>query len=221
MKYLYALPSGPLRPYPRQDDEPVVGLDTAAFAVLLVQQDLEPEYNSDTEYLLPQETITLGEPEGQLRRGWQVLPIPPAPEQARWVEFGAAVQASEAINQLLGTTLQQLPALGLGLGVGLGKAADGDARVFLSSWTIARGLGLISDQLLAGVLAMAQGFDLPAAFTEALTVPPPAQNLGQEWTSPTGTLYRVAQATGEDGQFLPDDPATPPRESLRWVVVEP
>jgi hypothetical protein len=141
--------------------------------------------------------------------------------EARWVEFGAAVQASEAINQLLGTALQQLPALGLGLGVGLGKAADGDARVFLSSWTMARGLGLISDQLLAGVLAMAQGFDLPAAFTEALTVPPPAQNLGQEWTSPTGTLYRVAQAFDGDGQFLPDDPQTPPRESLRWVVVAP
>jgi hypothetical protein len=51
--------------------------------------------------------------------------------------------------------------------------------------------------------------------------PPTATALGQEWTSPTGTLYRVAQATGEDGQFLPDDPQTPPRESLRWVVVEP
>jgi hypothetical protein len=140
---------------------------------------------------------------------------------AQWVQFGSAVQASEAINQLLGTALQQLPALGLGLGVGLGKAADGDARVFLDSWSMARGLGLISDQLLAGVLSMAQGFDLPAAFTEALTVPPPAQNLGQEWTSPTGTIYRVAQAAGEDGQFLPDDPQTPPRESLRWVVVEP
>lgn len=205
MKYLYTIPSGPLRPYPRQDNEPVVGLDTAVFAVLLVQQDPEPEYNSGTEYLAPRETITLGEPEGVLLRTWQVLPIPPAPEQARWVEFGAAVQASEAINQLLGTALQQLPALGLGLGVGLGKAADGDARVFLSSWTMARGLGLVSDELLAGVLSMAAGFDLPAEFTEALTVPPPAQNLGQEWTSPSGPLYRVAQT----------------QENLRWVVVEP
>lgn len=169
MKYLYTLPSGPLRPYPRQDDEPVVGLDTAVFAVLLVQQDPEPEYDLGTEYLAPQETITLGEPEGLLLRGWQVLPIPPAPEQPRWVEFGAAVQASEAINQLLGTALQQLPALGLGLGVGLGKAADGDARVFLSSWTMARGLGLIPDELLTGIASLAQQYHLPADFIAALT----------------------------------------------------
>lgn len=87
---------------------------------------------------------------------------------ARWVEFGAALQASEAINQLLGTALQQLPALGLGLGVGLGKAADGDARVFLSSWTMARGLGLIPNELLTYIVALAQQHQLPADFIAAL-----------------------------------------------------
>lgn len=51
--------------------------------------------------------------------------------------------------------------------------------------------------------------------------PPTATALGQEWTSPSGTLYRVVQATDESGQSLPDNPTTPIRESLRWVVVEP
>ena len=170
MKYLYALPSGPPRPYPRQDDEPVVGLDTAVFAVLRVQQDPEPEHNSSTEYLAPQEIITLGEPEGLLLRTWQVLPIPPAPEQARWVEFGAAVQASTAIKQLMLAAFQQqeIP-LAMGLGVGLGKAADGDARAFLSSWSMARGLGLIPDELLTGIASLAQQYQLPADFIAALT----------------------------------------------------
>lgn len=63
----------------------------------------------------------------------------------------------------------------------------------------------------------------PIDCLEEVTEPvmPPAQNLGQEWASPTGTLYRVAQAFDDVGHFLPDDPATPPRESLRWVVVQP
>lgn len=219
MKYLYHLPSGPLRPYPRQDDQPVVGLDSTVFAVLLVQQDPEPEYNSGTEYLAPQETITLGEPEGVLRRTWQVLPIPPAPEQARWVEFGQAVLGSAELGQLY-ELAPRLLAHGLTAGL-LQAVNQTDSRAFATAWGMARELGLISDELLAGVLSMAAGFDLPTEFTEALTVPPPAQSVGQEWTSPTGTLYRVAQATDEDGQFLPDDPQTPPRESLRWVVVEP
>lgn len=49
--------------------------------------------------------------------------------------------------------------------------------------------------------------------------PPAAESIGQEWTAPDGTLWRVVQARGDDGQFLADDPATPERESLEWVPV--
>ena len=105
---------------------------------------------------------------GTWQQAWELVEPPPSAPQPRWVEFGAAVQASPAINTLLGAALQQAPALGLGLGVGLGKAADGDARVFLSSWSMARTLGLVSLELLTAVQAMAQQFDLPSAFVEAL-----------------------------------------------------
>ena len=106
--------------------------------------------------------------DGGWQQAWELVAVPPVPPQPRWVEFGAAVQGDPAINQLLSAALQQAPALGLGLGVGLGKAADGDARVFLSSWSMARTLGLISPELLAAVKAMAVQFDLPADFVEAL-----------------------------------------------------
>jgi hypothetical protein len=102
------------------------------------------------------------------QQAWELVELPPAAPQPRWVEFGAAVQSDPAINQLLGAALQQAPALGLGLGVGLGKAADGDARVFLSSWSMARALNLISAELLAGVEALAEQFDLPDDFVVAL-----------------------------------------------------
>jgi len=105
---------------------------------------------------------------GAWRQAWELVELPTVTPQPRWVEFGAAVQASPAINTLLGAALQQAPALGLGLGVGLGKAADGDARVFLSSWSMALALNLISAELLAAVQALAEQFDLPSDFVEAL-----------------------------------------------------
>lgn len=100
-----------------------------------------------------------------------ILYHPPAVPDPQWVAFGGAVQSSIAINQLLGAALQQAPALGLGLGVGLGKAADGDARVFLSSWAIANALGLISPGLLSEVMALAEQFSLPPDFLAALQPP--------------------------------------------------
>jgi hypothetical protein len=105
---------------------------------------------------------------GAWQQAWKLVELPPVTPQPRWVEFGAAVQSDEAINQLIGTAFAIKPALGLGLGVGLGKAEDGRPANFLSSWAIARYLDLISPELLAAVQALAEQFDLPADFVEAL-----------------------------------------------------
>jgi hypothetical protein len=105
---------------------------------------------------------------GIWQQAWKLVALPPVTPQPRWIEFGAAVQSDEAINQLIGTAFAIKPALGLGLGVGLGKAEDGRPANFLSSWAIARYLDLISPELLAAVQALAGQFDLPADFVEAL-----------------------------------------------------
>ena len=112
--------------------------------------------------------LATGNPKAGAWEPWAIDPPPPIPPEPQWVAFGGAVQSSTEINQLLGVALQQAPALGLGLGVGLGKAADGDARVFLSSWAIARSLNLISTELLAEVTALAGQFSLPSEFVAAL-----------------------------------------------------
>ena len=106
--------------------------------------------------------------DGTWRQAWELVAVPPVTPQPRWVEFGAAVQSDAAINELLGAALATVPALGLGLGVGLGKAEDGRPANFLSSWSMALALNLISPELLAAVEAMAVQFDLPADFVEAL-----------------------------------------------------
>lgn len=48
---------------------------------------------------------------------------------------------------------------------------------------------------------------------------PVAEFVGQEWEDGDGILWRVVQARGYDGQFLPDDPETPARESLTWTLI--
>jgi hypothetical protein len=80
---------------------------------------------------------------------------------------------------------------------------------------------LVSPELLQEVCALAISSNLPEAFVEALGggVRPAAQYLGQEWMDAAGDLWVVVQARGDDGQFLPDDPTTPERESLYWVEV--
>jgi hypothetical protein len=86
----------------------------------------------------------------------------------RWVEFGAAVQVSVPVIQLMTVALEQLPPLGLGLAVGLGKAEDGKPASFLSSWTIARSLGMVTPEIAAELAELAQNFNLPASFVDAL-----------------------------------------------------
>ena len=49
---------------------------------------------------------------------------------------------------------------------------------------------------------------------------PPAETVGQAWTDANGQEWVVAQATNADGTFAADDPETPERESLSWVLVD-
>lgn len=70
MKILFHLPTQTLRAYPRQDDEPVVGL-SADFEIFEVVQEDEPEYNSVTHHLEPTETINTETK--TVLRGWAVV----------------------------------------------------------------------------------------------------------------------------------------------------
>lgn len=68
MKILFHTPTGTLRPYPRQDDEPVIGLASEYQVYNLVQED-QPAYDPSTHYLIPTETI-----ENQtVTRGWDIV----------------------------------------------------------------------------------------------------------------------------------------------------
>jgi hypothetical protein len=82
------------------------------------------------------------------------------------MEFWAALPPG--VDGLLTAARAASPRLELGLGVGLGKAADGDSRVFLSTWYSASSLGLIPPELITGIQALAVQYDLPADFVAGL-----------------------------------------------------
>lgn len=75
-KILFHTPTQTLRAYPRQDDEPVVGLDPAFEVFALIQQPPPPAHDPATHYLRATEQIdTVNR---RVTRGWEVLEQAPA-----------------------------------------------------------------------------------------------------------------------------------------------
>jgi len=204
--------------YPRADDQPVVNLDARYLVLRIVKED-RPD---DVEGFTARQVFTVDLSAREWRHGWELieLPVPaPAPD---WATFKRVLLSHPEINPLLNSGLAGHPAAALSLPATLLNVSDGgDVRDFRSAWLALRRLGLVSAELLQEVRALAIASNLPEAFVEALGggVRPAAQYLGQEWMDAAGQLWRVEQPRGEDGQFLPDDPTTPERESLAWVEV--
>ncbi len=90
MKILYHTPTQTLRAYPRQDDEPVVGLDSAFEVFALIQQP-PPAHDPATHYLRATEQIdTVNR---RVTRGWEVLEQAPAKAPVITVPSPAFFQA--------------------------------------------------------------------------------------------------------------------------------
>lgn len=90
-----------LVPYPRIDDEPVMGLDTERYAVLSVVRLPRPAYDPLTEYLIPTQALDLDAL--QYTYDWLVEPLPPpAPDYGA---FYAALLVSSVYQTVLAEVL--------------------------------------------------------------------------------------------------------------------
>jgi hypothetical protein len=208
-----------IRDYPRIDGAPVEGLDPRYVVLRVVREDA-PEHDSTTQRLSETRTVDLDA--GEWRWGWTVEDLPPPVPQPDWRTFKRALLGHPAINAMLGGGMTTAPAAAISLPATLLAAAGGgDVDDFRAAWLSLRRLGLVSAELLMEVRMLAISLHLPDAFVAALggSVRPAAEYVGQEWIDAAGGLWVVAQARGEDGQFLPDDPATAERESLIWERV--
>jgi len=116
----------------------------------------EPAYDAATEQLL------------WVDGAYVIEALPPPIPTPRWVDFSAAIMAMPAINVMLGAVLQAAPGLYGGLVVGLQQASEGDSRVFLNSWHAAIAMELVSEELITTVQGVADEYDLPQDFINAL-----------------------------------------------------
>jgi hypothetical protein len=198
--------------YPRADDQPVVGLDPR-YLVLRIVKEARPDA---PEGFTVRQRLSVDLDALEWRHGWELIELPAA---ADWRTFKRVLLSHPEINSLLNGGIVAAPAAALSLPATLLNAAGGgDVSDFRSAWLSLRRLGLVSPELLQEVRVLAISSNLPEVFVETLGggVRPSAQHLGQEWMDAAGDLWVVVQARDENGQFLPDDPATFERESLTW-----
>ena len=148
-----------------------------------------------------------------------VRDLPPPEPTPDWGRFKGALLSDPAANTALAQALPVAPSAVLALPAALIAAAAGaDPADFFAAWGALRAADLIPADLLTTIGALAVACHLPTEFTTEMTRPF-AQSVGQTWTAPNGSQWRVIQARDPQGQFLADDPATPARESLEWELV--
>lgn len=167
-RILYDTETGLLQPYPRQDDEPVVGLDPSFRSLQLIQE-LPPDHNPSTERLEPTETIDLDA--GAVTRSWQLVTLPPPPPGPDWPQFRQAIRSENGFYDAYRAALAADPMVVPLLGSRLDDfERDGNFEPFLESLTLT--LQALPAQDAAHIamefLALASRCGLPPAFLDAL-----------------------------------------------------
>jgi hypothetical protein len=164
-----------LLPYPRQDNEPVAGLDRDAAYVVEVVRDSEPEYDASTHCLQALEpVIAITDPggddvNGSATYGWELVAIPEPAPMPDWGTFKGGLLTSAAVAQVMGAAREAgaEPAV-TNLPVALQKAEGGNPAEFAACWSMVIAAGGASPEALAALSAAAEACNLPADFVAAL-----------------------------------------------------
>lgn len=134
-RLLYNTATATTQPYPRQDDEPVVGLDPI-YRVLAVVTLPQPDYDPATHTVTPTETTAWDAPspgvDGTLTRGWSIVALPaPPPPAPDWISFYDGLIASAVYSSFLAQATQstELCAYMVALSAALIDAKAGPANV--------------------------------------------------------------------------------------------
>lgn len=125
MKILFHTPTATLKPYPRADDEPVVGLD-AEYEIFDVVQEDQPVFDPATQWVEGTESIDTGLK--TVTRGWQVHSLPDFKTWANVQLFMAEFTMEEKAMIALSTD-PTLAALRLELSTWLSEVYANDPRV--------------------------------------------------------------------------------------------
>jgi hypothetical protein len=154
MKILVHTPTGTTKPYPRSDNEPVVGL-SAEYETFDMIEEPRPTYDSATHNLrrLPE---AIDQTAKTVTRGWEIVPCDIAPVVVTMRSFrlaagrslmnqiNAAIDAIEDIDQCwqaqqflaASPTVSRSHPLVLSLAAALGKSAEAVDAIFSAAQTL-------------------------------------------------------------------------------------
>jgi hypothetical protein len=183
-RQLYRISDATLLPYPRPDDEPVLGLDRTVYRVVAIVQEPAPPYDPTAEQLsstesyawLPDGPDATGL-DGTLTRGWQVDPIvpPPPPEPAAdWLGWAGWLYGFAPMASAMAAARASSDPLGEPATTGLPTAMD-EARLrqnyqpFALSWAQFVAASALAPADLAEIISHATACHLPAPFIAALS----------------------------------------------------
>ena len=204
MKLLYDTTSDLLVPYPRDDDESVVGLDPR-YLELTVIQEAQPSYDATMQRLEPDELIDLDAL--TVTRGWQLVELPPSPPPSPdYVIFYNSLLTSTAYQSVLQQAMtSSSPALATTIAVlasAIGEAMAGRVNqpALQSAVWLLLGTATVSDADEVELQGLLEQSYLAGTYTLA---PAPAAEL--------------VRARNPDGSFIADDPTTPDINEA-WVT---
>ena len=194
-----------LQPYPRDDDQPVIGLDRAVYHVLAVDRIPQPTDHDPATHILSAAppAIEITDPDsddlnGTVTYGWQLTPIAPPPPPAAepdWLGFAGWLYGYGPMAEAMATARASMDPQGEPATTGLPAAMD-EARLrqnyvaFALSWGQFLGASQMPAVNIAEIAAKAEACNLPAEFIAALR-----------------PMRR--RARNEDGTWRADDPSTP------------
>ena len=107
-RILYNPETAALITWPRQDDEDVVGLQPPVVMLTIEQAEPPTDYDPAAYGLAPTQDVDLDAL--VLRRGWELVELPPPPPVVpapRWVQFAQALAGSDEIKALADRLLNQ------------------------------------------------------------------------------------------------------------------
>jgi hypothetical protein len=186
--------------YPREDNEPVVGLNRNTAYVVEIVREPEPGYDPATHYLQPLEpVIAITDPNsddvnGTVTYGWKIVELPPVvPLPPNWTGFlaellqsvsfeasrlGALQIIQSEISTAEGTRRDRLLKASTALNnLGAILLAAGNENygpgLFIGAWLSLRQAGLIAPEVAIGMAQLATTYNMPPDLIRSLGAPDP------------------------------------------------
>jgi hypothetical protein len=163
MKILFNTQTQEILPYPRNDDSPIVGLDSR-IVILNQIETSPPDYDSNSQVITSNYIIDLEILE--YRQEWIVQEKPPQPN---WDMFNLQMMSSPRFNQVYSQCLNTLPIIATALPTAIDQITTKGLSLFTLVWAqfCLVGGATAEDKATWGNLAHEN--NLPIDFIEVLT----------------------------------------------------